>query len=512
MFRSTTLDVTQPLLETLENKQLLLQPRAPHLPVAVMAGHYSYRPEPTYTPISGVELSRLVEDFRAINKDPDERVADDFDRLVELMAHGLTKMLVTARTVVVPLVKEIHSAHQQLVANLGKPKIEVVPYNYHPIHDEVGLTAHIADHYQHVRLEDHYRSFIIERPALERLVEIITSNRHTDPQLAKEWALTVGGDVLSEVWHTLFGDRRELTHDQLTFTTEGQPHRVYSLDKLLVAYFFTSHLRDEPQEVVGESVPLEVWEATLERLHRYFGAQLLQFYQKRAKDRQKQRLVFCYAADQAIRKGGFTVYVNGDVYPDWLANGGDVRLLLGAALLAPNRFHAGDFPEADAEALITGWERQHYLIKQTAQDRSLRQQRDMLEHLLLQPSAEVKALLPDDLPYPATQTRVRQELMQLTGERITDQDIARVVCRVFFPDTPYFEFLDTMERMARQFPDLPPREAATMATVELTAQWLVSQLQAVTYQPLINPTPAGRAPEVVEEETVTDADDVPAGA
>jgi hypothetical protein len=228
---------------------------------------------------------------------------------------------------------------------------------------------------------------------------------------------------------------------------------------------------------------LDEWETAITTLHRVLGASLCRVYERRARDRRRERVVLSYEADDAINRGRVVVYVNGDVYPEWLEKGGDVKILLGAAVSAPNRLHAADFEDRRNE-LMQVWERKHYLIRQAKLTNYLRQRRDDLKFMFLHPAYDVKELLPKIESQQALEERIHKEVMSL---RDTDMDdiartIMRLVCVIYYPNTPYREFLETMDQVSADHKDLPPREVATVAAIEMTAAWLASQVQVNRFE------------------------------
>lgn len=503
MFKPTTLSVALPVAEALTHNNTLLAPKAAHYPVGVMAGHYRVPVDASHQPLGPDLTVQLVKAFHEYNEHPSEVAEAEFDRLTELMANGLEQMLVTVRERVVPVCKMMRQRFEESGETKRLAQIEVTPFVFHNIHNEPGLTEHVYT-YHNLKGRPTYRSFILPTPSAETMIEWMAKTEHVDGQLVKQWALErVGADDLEAVWLQLFGSRREIYSTDLDLASLGK--MPFNVDKLLAAYFLTSYLCANPQDVTGESVSLEEWEEVTATLHRFLGASLCRLYERRARDRQRGRIVWSYEADDALKRGRVIVHVNNDVYPDWLERGNDVKVLLGAAVAAPSRMHMADF-EGQEEALIRAWDRKHYLIRQAKLTNYLRQRKDDLKFMFLHPAYDVKELLPEGQSQKDIEARLEQQLKALREEDMDDmaRTVTRLVCGVYYPNTPYREFLETMDQVAQTHKDLPAREVATVAAIEMTAAWLSSQVQTASFEPLIAERRPEPQPETPREE-VTDA-------
>ena len=50
------------------------------------------------------------------------------------------------------------------------------------------------------------------------------------------------------------------------------------------------------------------------------------------------------------------------------------------------------------------------------------------------------------------------------------------MCKVFFPHTQALRILSDIDAHAQNNPSLSPREAATLATIDLVCEWAASQI------------------------------------
>jgi len=504
MLKRPTLSVAAPVARALTEYNLVLAPKSDHYPVGIMAGHIRAAVDPDYKQLTNDRAMALNDLVRRSNEVVGEREAEEFDELTTLMAQGLGRMLKTVRGVVVPFCKTIKAAYDQIGEHSRVPKLEVKPFVFHSIHEDASLSTHILEQYCNVRQRDSYRTFIMDCPSMETLIEWITANKHVDGQETAEWLASLQDqeEELRITWYELFGDRRELHPSDLPMANRGK--LPFTTDRLLVAYFLTAYLCHEPQDVAGESVSIDEWEGALGQLHTLFGSLLCQAYQFRARARQQKRVVFRYDVEKQNEGQSVTVWANGDVYADWLEAGGSVKQLLGAAVMAPTRLAAKDL-DAVKEDLETQWDRKHYLLRQAALDRYLSKRRDTLRTLLIhRPTGddaedEAAGSLPE-IGYNELVTRVTREVKALREDDLDDpwRTITALVCNVYYPNTPYREFLLSMDRITKTHPDMPARELATLATVEMTAQWLVKQIRSESFVEDIRNHDEGS--EVVPEE------------
>lgn len=513
MLKRPTLSVAAPVARALTEYNLQLSPKSDHYPVGIAAGHIRSAVDSDYQNLTSDRAAALTALVQRSNETVGEREAEEFDELTTLMAQGLERMLKTVRGVVVPFCKSVKESYDAIGENTRVPKLEVKPFVFHGIHSEPGLTTHVLEQYSRVQQRDSYRTFIMDCPSTATLVEWIAANKHVDSDITHDWLAQVSDhdQELCVVWGELFGHRRELYPADMGIGSRGR--LPFTVDQLLMAYLLTAYLCHEPQDVSGESVSIDEWESAIGRLHTLVGSLLSQAYQFRARSRQQERVVFRYDVTQTQEGQSVTVWANGDVYADWLEAGGSVKQLLGAAVMAPTRMTAKDLADVKDD-LETQWDRKHYILRQAALDRYLSKRRDTLRSILIYRVAgeESENAIADALPeigYNELSERVTREVKALREEDLDDpwRTITSLVCNVYYPNTPYREFLLAMDRTAKTHPDMPPRELATLATVEMTAQWLVKQVRSDTFVPDIRTSdeeggPATENPaEAVEEET-----------
>lgn len=477
MYKPSTLAVAKPVVDALYVAGIALKPKAAGYPVGVLADHYHVNITPTHTDLTPEQRVDLKNHFSKCNEVQHQTSEQEFDQLVELAAHGLTRMLTTVQQVIVPFCKVIKSDFEVMVQRDGIPDISVTPFVYHAIHADSGLVEHVQHNYARVELQPQYRTFLMDRPSLDTLQDWVCRNTHVADESIKGWFAGLSAEVIDSTWYSLFDTDRSV--DLATHYLFNRNQCPTNVDALLLAYFLTIYLATEPQDVKGESVSLEEWESAFQRLHNYFGATLGYAYQRRAQAVRQTKIILSSRVGTP-EEGRIHVVVNGDTWTQWTESGGDVKQVLGAVLVDPARKHAKDLDDAK-ESLITAWDRKHYIYKSIKADKFSRARRSVLTDLLAGKYAGAE--YSDHLP-PLTDEVIRDRagkyLATVTdkGLECTATVVKDLICAVWYPDTPYCEFLNVMERMGKEHVGMAPREVALFSTAEMLAQWLAKQISA----------------------------------
>lgn len=477
MFKPSTVNIARQVAESLTFNRTMLQPRYSHIPVAVMAEHYITPIDVTQQPLSSTRTDEVVRQIEEYNANPTGIADAEFDRLTEFMAHGLQSMLSFTRNNVVPMCKHITQAYTDHSQSARMPEINVEVFNYDPIHSEPGLTEHIMT-YSDVRAGSQYRTFRMVMPTVEVMIDWMSTTPHMDGEVVRRWASALAPSEIQDVWISLWNSERMVAPEAVDFLKLTQ--QPFSVDKVLVAYFLSAYLCKNPQDIQGETGTLEEWNEASDRLHRLLGATLFNIYAQRARARRQERVVLRYDADDSVKTGRVLVRTNGDVYSEWGDKGGNVKVLLGAAVSAQGLMCAADLTRR-ADELVATWDRKHYLIRQTRVEKFVKERRNVLKTLFLYPAPEVKDLFDNQPTSPVVEARLSDELRRVRDADLDDipRLVTRLVCNVYFPGTAYLEFLETMDRVATDMGNdvHNAREVATMAVVEMTAAWLVSQVK-----------------------------------
>jgi hypothetical protein len=506
MFKESTLAVVAPLAQSLTESGRRLTVKLEEYPLAIVANGYSNPVQPNQTAYShelAVSTEALIDQA---NTQIAENTVEEFEHLAELMAKGMKTIVFNCRNVIVPAVEALVKKFEAVKDKGMAPQLEISVFNYHAVHSDPRLVNHVADRYTGVQAKPAYQSFLIAQPSVEQIIEMVANqNPHLDAEQVTEWLLTVGADKIKQVWHQLFGISRSLTVDRLEFMAS---HKLpFTVDEVALAYLLTGHLIENPLDVQGESVDIDSWSHVMTILHQLFGAQLFKAYDRRAYMVKRGQVVLHTEAKDPVKTRTVLITVNGDTYPEWLERGGEVEALLGAAVYAPNVV-TRDQLDDQAEVLASRWRKLYPLIRQACLDVATRNTRRYVQELMLTPDRDLMELLPE-IGADELREHVMAAMAQVTEEKLMSPFtlFAELICRVYFPNPVYFEFLQAMNHYARIHPDATGRELAAPSLIQIAADWLAGQIKVEDFTPIVDDVPVGPVTQPDEAEA-TEADAV----
>ena len=485
MFNPNTLGTVAPLAQALTNSNRALVV-VEGTPAAEVASCYTDPAEANGLPYSDKVAQVAQEDFEQANAEVLPEVDDNFTTQVNLMAKGIQTVGYNARNVLIPAIDSVVAGYNEKQGAAEQPAIEVNVFKYDPVHSDPRLTNHVASKYNNVQSRPEYQTFLLNPASPEQIIEMVsTENPHLDQPQVTDWLLQVGAERIQGVWQALFGTARVLDPSRISFLMPSNLPK--SIDELLLAYCLAGHFMDHPQDVVGESVTLDQWNRVMAILHELFGAVLLKAYEYRADDIRTGKLVIEYNARDPLKHRTVQVLANGDVYPSWSANGGNLEALMGAAVYSPQLRHAAQIDASQAD-LAERWQKLYPLLDGACKDYSLRKRRENLMSAFLQPTRP----LPEQLPQ-LSQVEVA-ERMQNAMQQISNEDLenpfcaaGKLVTSVYYPNPIYGKFLNSYEKQAKVHPGATGREIAMEAYIDIAADWLAQQYRVVPFVQSVDP-------------------------
>lgn len=168
---------------------------------------------------------------------------------------------------------------------------------------------------------------------------------------------------------------------------------------------------------------------------------------------------------------GRTVSVRSDIYAKWLENGGTPELLIGAIL-------SGDRPPFNMDETL----KKRYLTEYN-QDRKLRDVavNDKIGAVITKTAKDYIMASIEESPvsYKGTIKNKLQEHLKSHPYRkgmCQNKWIRMVICKTMFSSTNALQILETIDSVKTTNDSMTTREAATMATIELLADWLVDSM------------------------------------
>lgn len=411
--------------------------------------------------------------------------SDEFDELTRNIAQGLKGMLLTIRTQVVPACKMIVEGMQATEENRSDESLEIKHWQLHAVHSAPAVEGLATDKHRHAEIKPPYKTLPfkheIEGPELR---EMVAHSPSVGPEI-KEWAWQFGDDDLWIIYHWLFGKTTTLDWSDLWMLDTQHAH--LNIDQTLLGYALVDYLIHNPREVSNGGVSLEEWEQTLERLRYLLQVGYYRQVRAVAKARHEKRLVWSYDGQRESKMGidtsnTPTILVD-EVHVDAFFNGGgSIKTLMGARA-TDRACRTISNLLANKDQLDRAGEAEYVRQRKKAQASHFMRWRQFLHTMLMEVGVQaVEDERTFQLPHLKPDTfdqrwvAVSQQLHEDDTKDLW-RTVTKVVCQMYYPDTPYHHYLHTMDRIAKTYTDAAPREIANLATVELLSQWLVDQVQ-----------------------------------
>lgn len=488
MISRATLRIAADLAQSLADSNMLLVPTGEgNTPVSIMADHYHVGAPGLKRHLSYEAIRKLRDDFGRYNNGEGNTVSsEERDHLVELLVKGQTRDLYNIRQVLLPIIKEVHKEVDERSAHGNVPDIEVKMVEFSEYLSTPSLVGHLETYRRKATLATEYNTIPVftDMPSDTTLIEMMTAQDYRSKEDAMAWALSVDKDAIRGMIDQMFIGVRHFPLGEIA--TLRRHNLLAKSDAVLALYFITGHLRDNPENVAGYS--LEEWEKILGDLHDMLGLKLLELLELRQQYIKQKRLIIhsTVVGEERLEAIGVYVQVNSDVAPAWMENGGDVRALLGAAILGGTRVTLNDI-DVDKESLIKRWDTKHHLIKLASLDSKHKRTRSFLRNVVKDVLETHRGSF-DDKRYEEVRERVDTVVNALpeTDLQAGWTMVCSVVCRVLYPNSMYETFLKTMDARGK---NLNAREAALLAHIETLALWYRSQVKVMAYTPDIAEAP-----------------------
>lgn len=480
MYQSETLDAVRDAAQQLTREGKVLTVGNPEFPLAVFADTYQVDSEPTNTELPQEEIVAVEEHFDEINQDSTPAVDNSREAIVNNLFNAVSKIQFNTTNIIIPAIKAMHTFYAGLQQGVSQAEYSVKPWRYLAPHDNPVLVNHVNTRYTTVRPKESYDTFELKPIGADAIIELMAiNNPHMEQEEVTEWALQVGAERLAAVWHSLFGQPGPLVPAGLPYLQlQAAP---FNVDDILAAYFICGHYIDNPEQVPGVSVDLDDWTHTMKCLHELFGFYLMRAYIARVEARESGELILRNEAINPIETRRAVVIVNGDVFDPWIIGGGDFQAVLGAAIENTGITEIKHI-EANSDRLIARWHAIYPMIKQSAIDYADRQcinnviatfrECSRQEPLRERWSQELEPKLKEALRY-----------LRRDDYENPYKVFSTLICRVYFPESTYIEYLDCIDRFGQDYPKATVRELNTQATISLVAMFQAKQMVVEDFIP-----------------------------
>lgn len=170
------------------------------------------------------------------------------------------------------------------------------------------------------------------------------------------------------------------------------------------------------------------------------------------------------------------IYVRAELYQVWLMDGGDIDVLYGNSIQQEPVITIPAL-NAAADKLRADWQR-YIAIARAAEERNiLTTTRNLFKRVLID---VINGLQEDEKRRAELIGRIWNDQLEKTSDQeLTDiyAVTTKLVTRSMFPHTDAEYFLTSINEVCASNPDMDPREAATVATIDYMIDWALKQVQ-----------------------------------
>ncbi len=479
MINHDTIDAVYPLAQKLANKGITVD--AIHqTPLASLVGAANY-PVPKGLDTAISTSDRLL--AGSTSKDVSGVCQHDLvmDEIVDVVAKTVERNLNLSKTVVNPIVKSVAEKAQELMSaaeNLKSSLVSVRPDFYHPLWSSPTL----------LEMVERYRETPVNQVKLylnlphsgdrQELLALAKTGAGRFDAMIEEWFETLSDDELSWVYDAVFRGGVNAGPVELTEILRSTSGR----NRILIAHLWARKLMQEPPE--GSGVSLAEYRDYMGKILAQTGRLVVSVMRQRELDVKQRKLVRAWPIAQisALGREPVEIPVNGDLYNQWLKDGGTPEILFGA-LLEDRPTGCGALL-AEKVRYENTWRRKEQLLETTQRFNRFNHALEAIQQAM---TLEINQLEDDDLVVERglLHQRLRAEVAKLQGTFYEDwYCVARkLVCCVIFPHTDAFRILRAIDEAAEANPGIDIREAALLATIEIVSLW-VAKLCKLNFGPV----------------------------
>ncbi len=467
MIRQTTLEAAFPLAEILAKKGLLIT-AIDTTPISKLlkAGLITM-------PTRGIDdesfpiEAQILKGSRA--EDASGNVTHDvvMEELVNTISSTVRNNLNVARNVVNPIIKDSVAEAEEYLSHamsLKSTHLQVRPVFFKNIFNMPSLPD-MVERFNETPFADINLNIDVPTPVdRDSLIDLAkTGGVNFDGELVS-FMSKMTDEALVGTFNSVFGENPVYRKNSL--------REVCNIDAdatgvLLVHLWARKLMTDVPE---GVKVSLIDYRSYISSIIAQSGRALLAIINKRESNIKYNRLINTYPPIGSLGSKLLTVEVNGDVYNNWLKEGGSPETLFGAMITDR---------ETGFTALI---EKKDNYEKEWAVRERILTTKNRLEKFNEAAAAIESAVATqindiDSTLLPVEKgvlhARLKTVVGTLEGKFYENMylTVRGVVCKVMFPHMNAYEILTAMDQVATDFPNLDIREVALLATIEVVSSW-----------------------------------------
>ena len=465
MLTQDSLSAAFPLAQKLAEKGVVLTP-VPNTPLetivnASLVHIQAAQGSPAAMETLGDFQTALLEG--SVYKDPNGLVAHDdvMAAAVAAASQAVVFNLDLARNKVNPIVQAVMAQAQGAMdqnAQAALAPLAIEPFYYQPIWNNALLGDMVARHQNTVICDTKLQSLNIPRP-VSYLEAMATGATGFDAEIA-EFCNTVGEDYVAGIWARTFGPQADFN---LLDVLRGNYEKA---NAGLIVYLMARRYQEDVPE--GVNMELSAWKAYISTIMAQGGRDVVRTLSKRERDMAMQTLVIDSPGPDSP-KG--LIRVNGDVYDNWIREGGTPEVLMGACFADGQRGYRALLEKS--EYYNKTWTRNRALLETQL---SFERFGALVNGLRAAMASQINAM-PDDML--VTDRAILHERLRKHIGYVRQVDLEclwkvsrRLVCRVMFPHTDAEAVLIAIDKSSQEHPELDIREAALLATVDYVTAWV----------------------------------------
>jgi hypothetical protein len=306
--------------------------------------------------------------------------------------------------------------------------------------------------------------------SMEELMKIMgTGGAGLDGDV-QTWASTKGDAFFMNLWGDIFQQRQAALNDRISKTFRDYlEDRECGVDYALAIFLIARRLFEQPLE--GTEMDLRQHENGMVDFRNQAANRLCRAIDQLDNDKKRGMLVRAVVGRKTI--------VNGDVYRDWIENGGENEVLFGNLLGDTIGYTVAQISDR-AQALKSLWSRHVALTQTVESNKKFSRTKEVLaKQFACQLVAATNEVDGVNLDKNAIQRSFNDMLDQVREDELGDLYglCLRLVCRSRFSHTDAERILSGIERIKKENPSIEVREAAAVSVIEYIAYWLCSQFR-----------------------------------
>lgn len=434
----------------------------------------------------GNELKEASRTKNAANVNEHDLVMDNTVQVVKKIVQG---NLTLARNVVKPIIKSVVEETQRRIKDVNLSKVNMLNVVVDSM-EPVWLSSAFQD------MIEKYSEAPVNNPKIKRIFPVIdpgqlqvllkTGSSRFDEDL-QALLSSVGEDLAKDVYFAFFqkhasNEGFDLPSDALDYLDP----RVSSRNNILLVHLLARKMANAvPEGVVG--ISLGDYREYMSIIVEQTGRLLCRLMERRDRNIRQKVLVTQYPVTNIayVRPDEAIIYVNGDLYNQWLAAGGSPEVLFGAYVSGDYSIEGSDYDALlkNAEKHKAAWRRQFGILQSEQMARAYNTTIVALRNAVLK---EIESIPDENLMVSrdVLKDRLLTMLENVQSSEIDDlYELARrVVCRVMFAHTQAEAILAEIDNIAYKNPSMDVKEVALLATIAIVSRWVAKLITVSTFK------------------------------